>query len=151
MKGKQSSFFDEKQTSQIRKFSVVLFFVLVLALIITLFSDKLKGIKLQADSFKLPYPVDQPNIGSVLLVYNYFGQFKEIKNTSSGQEVILDISDNHPPFIINKDTTRFFKPDKDGKPAQVSDTELIIGKNVNVQVIYDLKTKVWEVIRVDIF
>ncbi len=151
-----------KQNTLIRKVAIVLFFVLIATLISVISNQKTKPLNNpsktisssteNANSINLPFPINKPYLGMVILVYNFFGNIKEIKNVSEGMQVILDIpNDNLPSFIVNTQYTQIFKPGTDGKLTPASTDDLKVGTKANVQIMYDLKLNTWRVIRVDIF
>lgn len=145
---------------KIRKTSIILFFVLSIILVLTVGQNRKINLSVNqsttpqasnTNSLQLPFPINKPYLGMVILVYNFSGGIKEIKTTSDGSQLILDISDNNlPPFILNPGYTKLYKA-VDGQPKEISANDLKMGQNVSVQIMYDLKLNVWRVIRVDTF
>lgn len=146
----------------IRRLAIVLFFILTAILIGIILNQQTKfliNIKKTASptptsdisSIKLPFPINKPYLGLVIIVYNFFGPVKEVKNVPEGMQLLLDIpNDNLPNFILNTQYTQMFKPSKDSKPTTASTADLKVGTKINVQMMYDLKLNIWRAIRVDI-
>lgn len=152
-----------KKNFQTRKVAIVLFFILVIGLIVIISHQKARSLtnttkaapsptSTSSTSINLPYPIDKPNLGMVIVVYNFFGPIKEIKDTPEGKQLILDIpNDNLPNFILNTKYTQIFKLGSNSEPTSTSIDDLKVGIKVNVQIMYDLKLSIWRVLRVDIF
>lgn len=137
----------------IRRLAIVLFFILTAILIGIILNQKTNSPTPTSDinSIKLPFPINKPYLGLVIIVYNFFGPVKEVKNVPEGTQLVLDIpNDQLPNFILNTQYTQMFKPSKDSKPTPASIDDLEVGIKVNVQMMYDLKLNTWRVIRVDI-
>ena len=96
-------------------------------------------------TLNMPFLLNDPSQGSVLLHYFINGSVKQIKNTAQGAQIILSNADSsYPPFIIAKDT-RISKitPPYASNNVPITVSDLKPGNNIIISIEYDLTQQVW--------
>lgn len=95
------------------------------------------------DKINLPLNLNNRNITTVYLAYNFFGPIKELKKVPDGVQIILDTSEeNLPLFLVNDRDTKIFIV-KNDRQVPTSIDDLKPGLQVAISTTYDLKYHIW--------
>lgn len=96
----------------------------------------------QTNPINTPVALNHKGVGTVLLVYNFFGKVTRKDTVGVNTQLTLDISDSSlPNFIATKDT-RVSSAEKSILTPSTLDF-VNVGTNVSLSTTYDLKTKTW--------
>ena len=97
---------------------------------------------IQTNSISAPVALSHKGVGTVLLVYNFFGKVTRKDTVGVNTQLTLDISDsNLPNFIATKDTRVSRAENSILTPSTLDSVN--VGTNVSLSTTYDLKTKTW--------
>lgn len=97
----------------------------------------------------LPVTLDNPNLDSFVLVYNFRGNIIEIKDNPERLELVTDVKGaGVPKFIVTENTQVFFlTPDKS---VSASSADLRLNQKIRILAVYNVKNKSWTTNRVSI-
>lgn len=97
----------------------------------------------ETKTVSLPVDLNNQNVSTVYLAYNFFGPIKELKTTDKGTQIILDTSNNSlPNFIIDKGTKVLTVTDGN-EMSPANEDDLKPGLRISISTTYELKTSFW--------
>jgi hypothetical protein len=100
-------------------------------------------------SIKSPVDLDNPAIISANIIYNIQGTIKEVKKTGNQYVLTLDQLDNSfPPIYISDNTLVVTMINKKINSASIAD--LVAGKQVLVNMVYNIREKSFTTSRVSL-